>query len=111
MTVKEAGRIALLGLCCQGMKTGEEGGFKKYKTKKLVFTGAELTGWIALHIFFAPQSTEETRNLLLLDTVTTFLRRGLVSVEGEESTQGDMLEVKQKGLYRVNVRRWKINML
>ena len=102
MTVKEAGRIALLRLCCQGTEFGDgDGGFKKYKTQKLVFTGAELTGWIALHIFFSTESTEESRNLLLLNTVTTFLRRGLI--HPEVPYMKNKLEIVQDALYRVDV--------
>lgn len=54
--------------------------FKIYKTKKLIFSGAELCGWVALHIFFAPESTEVERKQVLYTTVKKLLDHGFIRI-------------------------------
>ena len=83
ITLAEAGRIALLSLCCggrEGKQTGTAKFVKIYKTKKLVFSGAEICGWVALHIHFSTETTEEQRKKSLYFTVNRMLQLGLLKI-------------------------------
>merc|ERR1712137_248549 len=87
LLMREAGRIALLGLCCQPITTTKDGStFTKYKTKKLLFTGSELCGWLAMHLSFPLGSTSKEQESLLNRCIENFLDLRLLQPTGDDSS-------------------------